>query len=606
MRIKTRFAYSTIIVFCIMFVSCSEQNISVKITQHTDPAYVTGIAKYNGYLWCATKGGLIKWDIPAKEYTLITSADGLPSNILTDVAVDGENTLWVSSREGLGAFGGSSWKRYGVSHGLPSPEINDLAVDKYGKLWVATADGAAIFERDRFKLLAEEGSPGRKIINCIYFDRGDNTWIGTENNGIYYNIDDEWKQTGTGSDLGGNSSSKIIVQAWNLRIWSSSKGGIYLWDGTGWGMFSSIDKMGVIEAKHMASTDDRLWFFTSSGVYSSHTPDLIHYTTEDGLLTDDVTTGVVESDTKIYVGTSEGLSIIDEGDIENYVVSNTPVGNNFISISIDDRNRVWVGSWETGLSLYDSGNWTILTGENPKTLATVRSTIFGPDGKIVFNTTNGVVFYQGRNWKTYTRKEGISGDDVRCGVFDRKGRYWIGTSAGICYFDNDRWRRFRKFHGLPSEDVWACGVDADDTVWFGTTEGIVSFTEDELLVRTAEIDLEEVDVRSILVKDDIIYFGTNSGNLIAYDGDTWDVYGSNYLKTEKSIYSIASEPSGALWFGTNGDGIIRLENGKTTKFTMADDGIPFDVVRSVAFNDGVLWAACYGGVVSIELETVEE
>jgi len=145
-----------------MFVSCSEQKISVKITQHTDPAYVTGIAKYNGYLCCATKGGLMKWDIPAKEYTLITSEDGLPSNILTDVAVDGENTLWVSSREGLGAFDGSSWKRYGVSHGLPSPEINDLAIDDSGKLWVATADGAAIFERDRFKLLAEEAVPGER------------------------------------------------------------------------------------------------------------------------------------------------------------------------------------------------------------------------------------------------------------------------------------------------------------------------------------------------------------------------------------------------------------------------------------------------------------
>ena len=39
---------------------------------------------------------------------------------------------------------------------------------------------------------------------------------------------------------------------------------------------------------------------------------------------------------------------------------------------------------------------------------------------------------------------------------------------------------------------------------------------------------------------------------------------------------------------------------------MADDGIPFDVVRSVAFKDGVLWAACYGGLATIEIEETGE
>jgi len=595
---------SFIIVFSMLFFSCSGKNISVNITQYTDPSYVTGIAKYNGFLYCATKGGLVKWDLSTKEYTIITTADGLPSNILTDVIVDGENRLWVGSREGLGMFNGNSWKIYGISNGLPSPEINDLSVDKSGILWIGTADGAASFERGSFKLLAEKGSPGRKIINCIYFDRGSNIWIGTEKSGIYFTMDGVWNNSGKSKGLSGNSS-RVITQSWDFRIWSSSWAGIMVWDGAGWLNYPSFEKMGTVEARYLTSTNERLWFFTANGVYSSRGSDLIQFTEDQGLISNDITAGLVESDKKIYVGTANGLSIIDDGIIENYVIPNRPVGNNCISISIDDRNRVWLGTWETGLSLYDSGYWTLLTGNELNNLSTVRSTIFGTDGMIAFNTVNGVVFYKDGNWEIYTRKDGVSGNDVRCGVFDKEGRYWAGTSSGICYFENGRWKRFRKVHGLPSEDAWACGIDTKGTVWFGTTEGIVSFNDNKINDRTPEIGSEMLDVRSMLVKDDKIYFGTNTGNLIVYDGDKWDIYGNNYLDTEKGILTITSEPSGALWFGTYGDGIIRLEDGKVTKINMSD-GIPFDFVRSIEFSNGILWAACYGGVAKIELGTPKE
>ncbi len=581
-----------------LFLSCSKQNIAIKITQYNDLTHITALAKNNDYIYCATKGGLVKWNLTTKEYTILTTADGLLSNILTDVAVDSENILWVGSREGLGSFDGTSWKNYGIPQGLPSPEITVLTVDMTGKLWIGTADGVAYFEQGRFKLLKEEGSPGRNYINDIYFDRGENLWIATKESGIYSKIDTEWKKH--------SPNTQKITQSWDLRMWCVRPTEVNFSDGKAWLFYSLFDKANTHGARDISSTNERLWFFTSSGVHASHgSTDWIHFTEEEGLLSNDVTTGLVESNEKIYVGTVDGLSVIDNGTIENYVVTNNPVGYNYISVSIDDTDRAWLGTWETGLSIYDSGYWSSLSGSTPEDLATVRSTVFGPDGTIVFNTPDGITFYQDRTWKKYTRLSGVSGNDVRCGVFDTKGRYWAGTSTGICYFDNNRWKRFRTLHGLPSEDTWACGVDAKGTVWFGTTDGIVSFTEDELYDHTPEIGLEEIDVRSILAVGDSVYFGTTSGKLILYDGETWDVYSNRYLHTEKEIYTITSEPSGALWFGTNGDGIIRLENGKTMTLTMAD-GLPFDVVRSITYHNGVLWAACYGGVATVELKEIEE
>ncbi len=598
MKIYTYFVYNSIILFFMLFYSCSGQNISGKITQYTDPSHITGLAKYNDFLYCATKGGLVKWDLLKEEYTIITTANGLPSNILTDVIVDEENRLWVSSLEGLGMFNGTKWEIYGLSNGLPSIEINDLALDRSGKLWVGTADGAAFLERGHFKLLEDEGSPGRKKINYIYFDRGNNIWIGTEQN-IYYTMDNVWKCSGREHGLS-TGSVETLTQSWDLSIWTASRLGINVWDGGGWVYYSSFENMGTVDVRYLTSTNQRLWVFTANGVYSLRGSDLIQFTKEQGLISNNVTTGLVESDNKIFVGTADGLSIINDGIIKNYAIPNKPVGSNFISISTDEQNRVWLGTWEAGLSLYDSGYWTLLTDMDTNILSTVRSTVFGPDSTIAFNTTSGVAFYKKGIWEIYTRNDGVSGNDVRCGVFDNKGRYWAGTSTGICYFEHGVWKRFRKLNGLPSEDTWSCGVDSKDNVWFGTTDGVVSFVDDKIYDRTSETGFEKPDVRSIHVRDDMIYFGTNDGNLMVYNGDKWDIYSNKYLKTNKGILTITSDSSGALWLGTYGDGIIRINDGKVAKLTMSD-GLPFDFVRSIEFCDGILWAACYGGVAKIEL-----
>ena len=108
---------------------------------------------------------------------------------------------------------------------------------------------------------------------------------------------DEWIQTNKMKGLPGNTAS-AITQSWDLRMWAASWVGISIWDGIGWHMYSSVDKMGTIEARYMTSTDERIWFFTARGVHSSRGLDWIHFTEEQGLLSNDVTTGLVESDKK--------------------------------------------------------------------------------------------------------------------------------------------------------------------------------------------------------------------------------------------------------------------------------------------------------------------
>ena len=599
MNKRMRNYFLIIMPLIMLLASCSAKKQPARIMQHTDLAHITGIVLVDDVCYCSTKGGLIKWNLSADEYTIFTTADGLPSNVLFDVIADKENNLWIASVYGVGYFDGSSWKRYGIEDGLPTNEINSLSIDQDGAVWAATIEGIARFEHGRFTVSDEPGAPVEMNVQCIYFDKGKNMWVGTADKGVFTKSEGKWVQTGSKDGLMTDAAS-TIVQSWDNSIWAASWAGISRWDGFGWAGFKPLDRLGTFKARQLRATRDHLWFLTANGVHASKGSEWLHFTENEGLISNDVNCGYVVSDDLLYVGTTYGLSVIRNGEIENYVIPNKPYGHNTTTVAIDDCNRVWVGTWETGLNLYASGYWSKITGDVPGMLSTVRNMIFSPDNTITFNTTNGVVVKKGDEWKVYTRQEGITSDDIRCGTYDNQGRYWVGTATGISCLDNGSWKRYRAVHGLPSEDIWACTLDTKGTVWFGTTDGIISVEGDVISDRSPEIDIDSLDVRSILSVGNKVYFGLESGKLVVYEDGEWDVYGNNFLETDSGIYSITSEPSGALWFGTNGDGVIRLEGTNTLKYTV-NDGLPSNYVRSVAYSEGVLWAACFGGVGTIEL-----
>ncbi len=588
-----------------LFSACSPKEAPVTITHHSDVSFVTGVAKYQDYIYCATKGGLVRWEVPEGNYAIYTTADGLPSNVLTDVDAAADGNLWIGSVDGIVSFDGEYFKVYDESDGLPSPEIKDTAVDRSGKLWAGTQKGAASFDNGRFTYLADEKGPTENPIECIYFDLANNMWIGTKGRGLMAYLEDQWYRAGTREGLLVNTS-ETIVQAWDRSMWSASNTGISRFDGIGWQTFSSLKHFGTYSCRELHSTENRLWFFTDNGVHASQGADWFHFSEDEGLISNEVNSGKVFEPNEVLIASDSGLSIIQNDKIENYFIPNCPRGHNGLFITTDDRNRIWYGAWESGVNLYDEGYWTqVASGPAFSEINDVRSMVFTDDGGIVFNTTKGVVFQKDNDWKIETRRNGVSGDDVRCGIYDKEGNYWAGTASGICYRnEKGKWKRFRSLHGLPSEDTWSCAMDNDGTIWFGTSAGIVSFTGDTLTDRTEEAGLGAIDVRSIEVIDGAVLFGTDDGKLIEYRDGNWDSYGKNRLKTDSGVYDIAQAPDGSVWIATNGDGLICLDNGNSLHLTVKD-GMPSDFVKSVTFRGDEIWAACYGGVAEIKRQPAE-
>ena len=97
--------------------------------------------------------GLILWE--ENSITNITEANGLTGNIVSDIFIDEDEVLWVSTTTGLNRLIKSVNNQFDVQriteiHGLPTREVN--SVTGVGDIiWVATNKGVATFNKHDIK-----------------------------------------------------------------------------------------------------------------------------------------------------------------------------------------------------------------------------------------------------------------------------------------------------------------------------------------------------------------------------------------------------------------------------------------------------------------------
>lgn len=148
---------------------------AARVRSYTDTFAATAIADSPSHIWVGSPHGLLRWD--GGRYTVLTTKDGLPSDRVAAVTVDGSGVVWVATPKGLGRL-----TRTWVT--LPVPPVGafltGLVPSADGKLlWAGGPDGLARLRNNRWeRFLPDVG------VTSLTLGMGGVLWVGTSGHGI--------------------------------------------------------------------------------------------------------------------------------------------------------------------------------------------------------------------------------------------------------------------------------------------------------------------------------------------------------------------------------------------------------------------------------------
>ena len=289
-----------------------------------------GVSGENSGLESITGSGSDDQSVPVfGKWQHFTTKDGLPSNKVYTVRVDGDRVL-AGTHDGLAVYENGKWRTYTTNDGLAHNGIVSIDVCQLtGDVWIGTLGGLNRWSSGKFTTFNQfnSGMPN-DLVYCVYCE-GKDVWVATGGGaGRYDTNTNKWEIF--------TEQNAPMHEPWTYGV-SAGDGKAYI---AAWGG-------GVIE-------------------YNTQTKQFRDYTDPDGemeidLLPDDgvvhdITTATAYNDGILWVSTYFGLSRYDGKNWKGYFDHDSGLASNFINFIRVEGRVVYVCS-DNGLSSTDGNTW---------------------------------------------------------------------------------------------------------------------------------------------------------------------------------------------------------------------------------------------------------
>jgi len=550
-------------------------------------------------LWVISGNGTLSWFDPARDQfhtPHLTDSTIQAGFSVRDMAADAGGGLWILAGN-QSVYRLDTVQAYSRSIRL-APELLELpdgatleriVVDGQNRLWVATA-GSGVF---LFDIHGESPRTIRRFtrfkkLRMLDLDDQNNLWFAKNNRIFRASLSNASPKIEPFYDLGQDipddaGSVTSICADEQGQVWVAVYGFGLLQLRAEAGRMHVLPYPGNFKGENGLTNDhlsvlmvdkyNVLWAGSQNGIFWSHVNQKPFFQVskqkgKKATLIDNIV-GAVYRDRYLWVGTRNGLSVIDTLDntYYNYPVlfpGKAPKDNGGISAIVKDRRgRVWIGTSLGGLYL-------VFNSDDPARL------IFHPVHRDRSPLTN------------------FSRINIRDLELDEYGRLWVGTSYDGAYIlvdderGNEVFFEFRKIPGLPVGTLSNLYPDPfESTMWIGTWEnGLIrvrmpapdSFDQHFFKNLPGHANSLSINHVNPIVRTDesTLWVGTIGGGLnkISFINEDSVQYRHFYKQDGlpgNTIHSMQSDHSGNLWIsGTNGLSLFDPEKEVFTNFDKRD------------------------------------
>lgn len=562
-----------------------------------------------GFIWIASDYGLYRYD--GYEFRPFKSDIDNPcllsSNIITAVAADEEERLWIGTQEGLSRMQLQTGKVRTYSLGrYDSHRISCLLVTRKGTVYAGALRGFAVYDErhDTLRMLKD-----RINVSFILEDAANDVLIGTVDKG-FYRYRPETRQFIHYPTIAGQNTIRSICQAPDGTVYLGSNNGLCKAQFDGQGRLERSEMLFQSEAIYGLKWDNdrrHLLVGLRNGVCIFK---------EGGERPEYILRTKVRS---FYTDSSEMTWIATAGDglyIENALVNRFTTihkGRRTNAVLADADTNLW-SAFETGLDFNGTENYErkhIFNLKQSKSTGRVYVCVWD-DG--LYEAVNG------RLEKHYTPGNCgfLNQGTVRDVHEDAQGRLWVATYRGLgVRYPDGREYRFANIKGvepLLRREILDLQEDRDGTLWLLTADkGILHLygnldEPEQTKCKIYDAQNGGMPVNSPICahlgRDGNLWVGTDGAGLCRLDrkGDRFVSEHNRWHLPGDMVMSIEEITRGYLWVGTN-SGLAHIatkgkEQGRLRVFTTAD-GLPdnfFQPRVSCRLGD-TLWFGTSKGVV---------
>tara|TARA_R110002167_G_scaffold12233_2_gene52308 strand:- start:5932 stop:7053 length:1122 start_codon:yes stop_codon:yes gene_type:complete len=311
--------------------------------------------------------------------------------------------------------------------------VRSLAVEPSNQhLWVGTSAGVHeidLINQNPLSTFTRDDGLANEYVFAIHIDPDGYKWFGTNAGGMSRYKDGEWK---TFFPMHGLADYWIysFADGDDDSLWVGTWAGVNHMNRDTEQMDTYVTEL-VNEWVYGIDVDSKgaIWFGTEGGVTKFDGKAWRSWTHVDGI--------GAKNDKQLPFSINTGLGTRNRHDLGILAGGEATYNPNYVfSVLVDEQDRVFVGTWGGGVSIYEA-----------------------------------------EQWRNLTTDDGLAGNIVYSIARDKVGNYWFGTNAGVTRFDGENWQTIGPAQGLPSQDVYTLTVDEQGSVWAGVRGSVVQIAK---------------------------------------------------------------------------------------------------------------------------------
>ncbi len=538
---------------------------------------------------------------------------------------------------------------FGVAEGLPADGVYDLLQDRSGYLWVATEGGGLVrFDGRNFEDLDAPEALNSANVRCLFEDHLGVIWAGTAEHGVFCFDGTVWRTFNQGlPDLHIRSFTEDHLG----QLWAASLGGgIAILDEKArnfkvktirsWSALQDPLMLGSA-VRCLLRNEDEVWMGSDNGLFV-HRQNQIEKVKLKPALEDKILCAFKHEEV-LYFGTENGLIVCDELGVHR--LHHPQIDQRRIrSIAVDAHGDLWFGTSKGAVQMRINPKKELefvseLRKENGLDNDRIRKVLLDRSNTLWFGTYFGGIsqltgeslmkFSRSNNFpETYiTAFERVDDSTQFIGTFEGS-IFWVrnGKAERLYQSSNknpenpvlDFLRKDREVLALVKHDGLLRLSQKGDVqnLFPARGEEVAYFEFKEVLYLAQEreiLDLKGTPIFRLGIDESWKIRGAeeHGEHLLLFCNDGIRILRGDLNRSSKfellpktagkDITCSSLSPSGSLWFGSAGEGLIRWDGEEVQVFKKSSQ-LPDLHIHSIACDDeGNLWVSTKQGVSFLEL-----